>query len=67
MIYLRPFFGRLAGLTSESVRAEALAAAIVLRNCALSSQTSPAGRRACRTLMRDQALQWRRPTDVSRN
>lgn len=45
----------------EDLRAQALGLAIVLRNCALCVDTSAAGRRACRFLMRRQAIQWRTP------
>lgn len=63
----RSCFGHPTGLTPEHRRAQALAAAIVFRNCAMNRKISGAGRDACRTLMRDQALQWRWPEDVSRN
>lgn len=53
--------------TLDDLRAQALASAIALRNCALNVETSPAGRRACRCLMRSQAILWRLPFDISRN
>lgn len=49
------------GSTIDDLRAQALGLAIVLRNCALRVETSAAGRRACRFLMRRQAIQWRQP------
>lgn len=45
---------------SIDYHAIALESALVWRNCALSPQTSSAGRRACRSLMRAQAMEWRR-------
>jgi hypothetical protein len=41
-------------------RNKALDSAIVLRDCSLRPQTSHATRRACRTVMREQAITWRR-------
>jgi hypothetical protein len=62
---IRSFLGHPVSPTPKGLRAESLAAAIVLRNCATSARTSNAGRRACRTLMREQALQWRDARDIS--
>jgi DNA-binding ferritin-like protein len=42
-------------------RGQALASAIVLRDCSLRAEMSHPTRRACRTLMRTQAINWRRP------
>jgi len=44
----------------EEPRAKALQAAIVLRDCSLRTETSVTLRRASRTLMRAQAIAWRR-------
>ena len=44
---------------SEDFRDKALSAAVVLRDCSLQPTISPATRRACRTLMREQAGKWR--------
>jgi hypothetical protein len=41
------------------VRANALDSAIVLRDCSLRREMSFPTRRACRTLMRAQAIKWR--------
>jgi hypothetical protein len=38
----------------------ALVAARVFRDCSLRAQSSPLDRRACRTLMRQAAIKWRR-------
>ena len=40
-------------------RGKALQSAIVFRNCSLKPHTSGPTRRVCRTLMREQAFQWR--------
>jgi hypothetical protein len=45
----------------DEVRSNALASAIVLRDCSLRVQTSNPTRRACRVLMREQAIKWRLP------
>ena len=63
----RSFLGHPLGASPKGMRAESLAAAIVLRNCAVNVRTSDAGRRACRTLMREQAMQWRDARDISRD
>jgi hypothetical protein len=39
----------------------ALGAAIALRDCSLRRESTTAERRACRTLMRGEALRWRNP------
>lgn len=44
----------------EDLRGNALASAVVLRDCSLRTETSTAVRRACRTVMREQAVKWRR-------
>jgi hypothetical protein len=44
----------------EEPRNKALQSAIVMRDCSLRLETSPPTRQACRTLMREQALVWRR-------
>lgn len=44
----------------EEPRGKALQSAIVLRDCSLRRDTSAPTRRACRTLMREQAITWRR-------
>jgi hypothetical protein len=46
--------------TFEDPRGKALQSAIVLRDCSLLMQTSFPPRRACRTLMREQSIIWRR-------
>lgn len=46
----------------DEVRANALGSAIVLRDCSLRREMSFPTRRACRTLMRAQAIKWRRPS-----
>ena len=43
----------------------ALKAAVVLRDCSFRQHASLEERQACRTLMREQALQWRHPERVS--
>jgi hypothetical protein len=43
----------------DEVRANALGSAIVLRDCSLRREMSFPTRRACRTLMRAQAIKWR--------
>lgn len=60
MKFLR-VFDRTSDSGLDDLRAQALGLAIVLRNCALRVETSAAGRRACRFLMRRQAIQWRHP------
>ena len=45
----------------EELRGNALASAVALRDCSLRTETSLAMRRACRTVMREQAIKWRRP------
>ena len=47
--------------SAEALRANALGSAIVLRDCSLRREISFATRRACRTLMRAQAIKWRLP------
>ncbi len=42
-------------------RERALASAIVLRDCSLRAPSSNPTRRACRILMREQAIKWRLP------
>lgn len=42
-----------------AIRATALGSAIVLRDCSLRAGMSYPTRRACRTLMRAQAIKWR--------
>ena len=44
----------------DNLRDRVLWSAVVLRDCSLRAQTSPATRRACRTVMREQAIKWRR-------
>jgi hypothetical protein len=44
----------------EKIRAHALASAVVLRDCSLRATVSSPTRRACRTMMRAQAIKWRR-------
>lgn len=43
----------------DEVRATALGSAIVLRDCSLRREMSFTTRRACRDLMRGQAIKWR--------
>ena len=45
----------------DEVRANALGSAIVLRDCSLRREMSYPTRRACRSLMRTQAIKWRQP------
>jgi hypothetical protein len=45
----------------EKQRTTALRSAIVFRDCSFRKRSTDAERRACRTLMRDQAVKWRRP------
>ena len=45
----------------EGVREHALAFAVVLRDCSLRPHMSYPTRRACRTVMRAQAIKWRQP------
>jgi hypothetical protein len=47
---------------SDNPRDKALSSAVVLRDCSLRPATSHATRRACRTLMREQAIKWRQPS-----
>ncbi|HVS52372.1 MAG TPA: hypothetical protein VHD62_08455, partial [Opitutaceae bacterium] len=47
-------------------RAIALGAAIVLRDCSFRARSSSHERLACRTLMREAAITWRRGTRVGR-
>lgn len=58
----RPLTEHPAGPSSEDLRATALQSAILLRDCSFRSQSSEAERRACRTVMRGQALKWRDPS-----
>jgi hypothetical protein len=51
----------------EEPRDRALQSAIVLRDCSLRVETSFATRRACRRLMREQAIVWRRCPPVETN
>lgn len=44
-----------------AIRANALGSAIVLRDCSLRRELSFPMRRACRDLMRAQAIKWRQP------
>lgn len=46
---------------SPQARSLALTAAVTLRDCSFRLQSSDLERKACRTLMREQALHWRRP------
>jgi hypothetical protein len=46
---------------ARTLRTMALRSAIVLRDCSFRTQSSATERRACRTLMRGQALAWRHP------
>jgi hypothetical protein len=43
------------------MRANALGSAIMLRDWSLRTEMSRSTRRACRTLMRGQAIKWRQP------
>jgi hypothetical protein len=54
-------FSRAVPCSSDDPRNKALSSAMVLRDCSLRPQTSHATRRACRTLMREQAIKWRQP------
>jgi hypothetical protein len=58
----RPITEHPAGPSSEELRATALQSAILLRDCSFRTQSSEPERRACRTLMRGQALKWRDPS-----
>ena len=51
------FFGK---SSSAPAQTKALASAIVLRNCSLQDDVSSLVRRAYRTQMRTQAINWRR-------
>ena len=44
---------------ADDLRKKALSSAVVLRDSSLRPQISAATRRACRTLMREQAIKWR--------
>jgi hypothetical protein len=46
---------------ADDPRKKALSSAVVLRDCSLRPETSFSTRRACRTLMREQAIKWRTP------
>ena len=46
--------------TSDDPRTEALFSAVVWRDCSLRTQMSPDTWKACRALMRREALEWRR-------
>lgn len=48
-------------LSPEEIRGNALASAIMLRDCSLRAQTTNPTRRICRTMMRAQAIKWRQP------
>lgn len=54
-----PLTEHAAGPCPDEMRDGALRSAIVLRDCSLRLQSSEEERRACRTLMRGQAQQWR--------
>jgi hypothetical protein len=59
---LRTSIGPVSGVASEQRRDVALSAAIALRDCSLREQATNEERRACRTLMREAAIGWRRST-----
>jgi len=47
-------------LSLAILRASALRSAIVLRDCSFRARSGVEERRACRTLMREEAVNWRR-------
>ena len=51
--------------TLAEIRQVALNAAITLRDCSVRQQSTIEERRACRTLMRGQALRWRHPEQAA--
>lgn len=61
----RPLSDHPPGPTDAQLRETALRSAIILRDCSFRAQSTPPERRACRTLMRRQAAQWRQPCDAS--
>lgn len=63
MIFL-PLADDSLALTDARLRESALRSAIILRDCSFRAQSSVPERRACRTLMRRQAAQWRQPCDA---
>lgn len=50
-----------AGPSADPLRKAALQSAILFRDCSFRTRSSKAEQRACRTLMRGQALKWRNP------
>jgi hypothetical protein len=63
MIY-RPLSEHAPGPSVAQKRKSALQSAIILRDCSFRDQSTGQERRACRTLMRRQAAQWRQPCDA---
>jgi hypothetical protein len=58
---LGPLTAHPPGPGPAELRAAALRSAIVLRDCSFRLRSTEAERRACRTVMRRQAMRWRDP------
>lgn len=63
----RPISTRFTGPASREAGVTALNAAIIFRDCSFRMQSTADERRACRTLMREQALHWRQPDRAPNN
>jgi hypothetical protein len=63
MIFL-PLAEPSPGPTDTDLRRTALRSAIIFRDCSFRANSTVLERRACRTLMRRQAAQWRNPHDA---
>jgi hypothetical protein len=58
-------FSDTAGRSAHDSRDKALVSAVLLRDCSLLPHTSLATRRACRVVMREQAIRWRLPVTAN--